>query len=63
MFKNLGLFMKMKQDGDDLFDRLTVSISFGGKMKFMWKKNLYHVYTHQADNRDNVCASLCQKLQ
>jgi len=32
VFKNLNLFMKRKQDGDDLFDRLTVSISF------VWKE-------------------------
>lgn len=33
VFKNLNLFMKRKQDGDDLFDRLTVSISFVCKEK------------------------------
>lgn len=33
VFKNLGLFMKRKQAGDDLFDRLTVSILFVCKEK------------------------------
>ena len=28
VFKNLNLFMKGKQGGDDLFDRLSVSILF-----------------------------------
>ena len=69
--------MKSKQDGDDLFDRLTVSMSFVWKTKFMLK-NLYNFYIGrytssstwelyseliQGDNRHNVRASLSQMLQ
>ena len=70
--------MKSKQDGDDLFDRLTVSISFLWKTKIMLKKNHYNFYIGkytssstwelyseliQGDNRHNVRASLSQMLQ